>query len=93
MSHHDPQFQSAIRQVLRRSAIDQDFRQLALKDSTAAFAKFGIVPPADVTVDFIDNFGKPRKTIVLPDPVAQVEELTDEDLEEVAGGCVLASTI
>jgi hypothetical protein len=94
MSDHDARFQEAIRQILRRAAIDNDFRRLALKDSAAAFAKFGINPPQEISVDFIENFGKSRKTIVLPDPVAQVEELTDEDLEEVAGGtCVVASDL
>ncbi len=93
MSHHDPQFQSAIRQILRRAAIDHDFRCLVLQDSGAAFSKFGIEPPQDITIEFIENYGKSRKVIVLPDPVAHVEELTDDDLEEVAGGCVLASTV
>lgn len=91
---HDPQdFQAAIRQLLRRTAVDRDFRQLALKDSNAAFTALGITPPSGTTVDFVDNYGKARHTIVLPDPVVQVEELSDEDLEEVAGGCVLASTV
>lgn len=93
MSDRDPQYQTIIRQILRKTAVDPDFRRVALQNSVAAFNKFGITPPVGFTVEFVDNYGKSKKTIVLPDPVAQVEELTDEDLEEVAGGCVLGSAI
>jgi hypothetical protein len=93
MSHDPHEFQTSIRQLLRRTALDQDFRRLALENSNAALEKLGITPPPGISVEFIDNFGKSRHTIVLPDPVVQIEELSDEDLDEVAGGCVLASTM
>jgi hypothetical protein len=93
MSVGDPQYQAVIRQILRKAAVDEDFRRAALESSIAAFNKFGIAPPDGFTVEFVDNYEKAKKIIVLPDPVAHVEQLTDEDLEEVAGGCVLGSTM
>jgi hypothetical protein len=94
MSQEDPQqLQAAIRQILRLAAIDQDFRKLALRDSPAAFARFNFTLPEGIAVEFVENYGKSRKYVVLPDPVVDIEELTDEDLEDVAGGCTLASEI
>lgn len=93
MAHDPRELQAVIRKILRLAAINQDFRELALRDSHAAFARFDAVLPPDVQINFIENYGKPSKTIVLPDLVAELEELTDEDLEEVAGGCTLTSDV
>jgi hypothetical protein len=75
--------QSVLAEVARRSAIDPDFRSLALSDAKAAIAKVG-GSPSIAEIKFIDNSG-PVKTIPLPDPII-TEDLSDFDLEEVAGG-------
>ena len=77
--------QFALTEVARRSAVDLDFRALALRDAKAAIAKVSQAPlPADVEIKFIDNSGS-VKTIVLPDPVA-AGDLSELELENVAGG-------
>ena len=65
---------------------DPDFRELALSDSAAAISKVNPKPvPDDYKVKFVDNSG-PVKNFVLPDPVNNVEDLSDAELEAVAGG-------
>jgi hypothetical protein len=81
---------SAVREVIKRAVVDPDFRQLAVRDGRAALAKVSSTKlPGDVEIQFVDNYNKPIKTIPLPDPVASADELTEEELEGVAGGwCV-----
>lgn len=58
-----PELQTVVDELLRRTAVDQEFRKLALSNSVAAFGK--IVPkplPEGVTFRFVDNEG-PVKTI------------------------------
>jgi hypothetical protein len=75
-----------VEEVKKRSLTDPEFRALAVNDAKAAIAKVNPKPiPSSLTVRFVDNSGR-SKTIVLPDPVARVEELSDAELEEVAGG-------
>lgn len=93
MANHEQELSTAIREVLKRSVVDPDFRQLATKNSSAALEKVSsrkdLANAAQIT--FIDNYGKTQKTIVLPDPIASPELLTEEDLEQVAGGCTATS--
>jgi len=87
------ELQPVLQEILRRSSVDPEFRALALRDSAAAFAKVGSKrPPSDISFKFIDNSGA-VKTLPLPDPVAEItqEDLSDAELEAVAGG-VLANT-
>ena len=80
------EIQQALREVARRSAVDPDFRKLAVKDASAAIAKVHNKPlPPDYTFRFVDNSGT-VKTIPLPDPVTGIEELSEAELEQVAGG-------
>jgi hypothetical protein len=78
---------AAVEEVLRRSALDGAFRSLALSDGRAAIAKVtGRQPPVEFVITFVDNSGA-KKTIPLPDLTPKVvEELTEEELEDVAGG-------
>jgi hypothetical protein len=65
---------------------DPKYRALALSNPNAAIAEIVSTPvPAGFTVRFIDNAGA-NYTLVLPDPVARVDELSDAELEQVAGG-------
>jgi hypothetical protein len=57
------ELQTTLEELLRRTAVDKDFRKLALSDSTAAFGQ--VVPkplPDGMTFRFVDNEG-PVKTI------------------------------
>ena len=82
---------AAIREVLKRSVVDPDFRQLAVKNGDAAITKVNSALAGAIDVQFIDNFGKSHKTIVLPDPVSGADQLSEEELEQVAGGCGASS--
>lgn len=84
-SSNPQNLQNIITEVSRRSAIDLEYRSLALSDPAAAIAKVSPGPlPADITFRFVDNSGS-VKTIALPDPVSS-EDLSEVELEEVAGG-------
>ncbi len=75
-----------LEEIRKLSIIDSEFRQLALSHPAAAVATVTDIPlPAGYQVQFIDNSG-PIKSFVLPDPVNDVEELTDVELEAIAGG-------
>jgi hypothetical protein len=74
----------AIAEVSRRAAVDLEFRALALKDAAAALAKV-TTKSIDTVIRFIDNSG-PTKFVILPDPTPALEELSDLEMELVAGG-------
>jgi hypothetical protein len=77
---------NTLEEIKKRSMTDPEFRSLAVKDPKGAISKVNPKPlPTGFSVHFVDNSGT-GKTIVLPDPVARVEELSDAELEEVAGG-------
>jgi len=58
-----PELQSVVEELLRRTAVDQEFRKLALTNSVAAFGEVVSKPiPDGMTFQFVDNEG-PVKTI------------------------------
>jgi hypothetical protein len=70
----------------KRSIKDPEFRALALSNPHAAVAKINATPfPAGYKVRFIEQAGF-NVTVLLPDPNSRVEELSDAELEQVAGG-------
>lgn len=71
--------------ILSRSATDRDFRRLLLENPRAALGEvMGAEVPESVDIRFIENTAD--ATIVLPDYVDAAAELTEKDLEMVAGG-------
>lgn len=71
--------------VLARSATDAPFRQQLLTDSRSALSShFGREIPTDVNIAFVENHAD--ATLVLPNAVDPDAELSDAQLESVAGG-------
>lgn len=71
--------------VLARSATDRAFRTQLLADPRGAFAEaLGCDVPASFDVVFIEN--TVDATIVLPDAIDAAGELSEGELEAVAGG-------
>jgi hypothetical protein len=83
---NEQELNTAIREVLKRAVADKDFRILAANDSKSAIAKVtGKQLSPSTKIQFIDNFGKSSKVIVIPDPITS-GQLAEEELEQVAGG-------
>lgn len=71
--------------VLQKSTTDADFRALALRDGTTAVEQvMGSPLPDGVKIRFVENNGA-YLTLGLP-PARTGNELTDQELEAVAGG-------
>ncbi|MGH7649617.1 MAG: hypothetical protein ACREND_15985 [Gemmatimonadaceae bacterium] len=90
------QAQQLLQAVLGRSATDAEFRQQLLMNPRAAFAahvKQSVDSiPASFNLVFVENHAD--ATIVLPDPIEPAAELSEQELETVAGGStVVLATI
>jgi hypothetical protein len=84
----------AIRILLKRSLTDPNFRTRILVDGNGEVETLtGKSLPAGVTLRFVDNHGKSNKTLSLPDPLPEADQLSESDLEQVAGGCCLVSCV
>ncbi len=83
---NEQEVQKALEEIGRRSATDPEFRALALRDANAAIAAVSPFPVPEVfKVRFVENEGA-NLTVVLPDPANADGELSDSELEQVAGG-------
>ncbi|HYH81372.1 MAG TPA: NHLP leader peptide family RiPP precursor [Longimicrobium sp.] len=75
-----------IEAVTHRAGSDRVFRQQLLARPAAAIHEaYGVALPAGFRVSFVEKPADLDLLVVLPDACAE-EELTDEDLEDVAGG-------
>ena len=84
--------QEQFQALLSRSATDWDFRQALLNDPRATVGEFTGEPvPDSFDLVFIEN--KADATIVLPDYEDPEGELSEEDLEAVAGGDISVGTL
>jgi hypothetical protein len=84
----------AMEEVTRRSQVDPEFKALALSDAPAAIARVDPKPlPAGIVLKFVENNGA-IKTVPLPAPagVPELEEISEEELEAVAGGVSVSAS-
>lgn len=73
-------------EVIKRAVTDPEFRALAISNPTAAISQVtDLSLPPGFKVQFVDNAGSNR-TVVLPDPIPAVEELSEAELARIAGG-------
>lgn len=82
--------------LMERAAVDRAFRDSLINDPRETLEAFlGQALPKGVTFAFVEN--EADTTIVLPDYVDETAEISETDLEAVAGGvtstpmCVFAS--
>lgn len=72
--------------VVHRAGADRVFRQQLLADAAGAIRTgYGVSLPAGFRVRFVEKPADLDLLVVLPE-LAQEEELSDDDLEKVAGG-------
>lgn len=95
--------EKAVKESITRARTDLKFRELALSNPRAAVKEVsGKEPPEGLRIKFFDG-GDAHITVVLPEYVADASELTDAQLEQVAGGgrcaascvasCAVSSTV
>ena len=78
--------EKAIETVMKKSLTDSEFRQQCLTNGNEVIEKTtGIKIPEGVTFKFIEN-DKSVQVLTLPEFIGEGTELSDAELEEVAGG-------
>jgi hypothetical protein len=86
MAWDEKEVDQTLAEVMKRASTDAEFRSLALRDAAGAIGKINPAPmPPGLKIRFVDNEGANR-TFVLPDLTAPEGELSDAELEQVAGG-------
>jgi hypothetical protein len=79
-----------LREVVKRSLVDSDFRAKALSNGTSAVKSVSDKPiPEGYTFTFVENRKGNNRTVALPPMVSDKDQLLAEDLEQVAGGVML----
>lgn len=76
--------QNELNRILTRSATDAEFRQKLISDPHAALAEAGQSVPRSMDIRFVEN--QHDATIVLPPFMDADAELSEKELESVAGG-------
>jgi hypothetical protein len=79
--------QENVKKIIDRATTDKEFRALALSNPAQAVEQTAGMPiPPGVKLQFVDN-ARANFTVVLPDmQEADSSELSDVELEQVAGG-------
>ncbi len=86
MSWNEEQFRLIELEIKRRAMSNLEFRELALTNPEAAIAELIDDPlPVGWKINIVESGGA-NLTVVLPDPVPGIDELSDAELEQVAGG-------
>jgi len=82
-----PADRKALDAILERAAVDWDFRQQLLTDWRRAVQQsFNIVVPPTFAMRFVERDQGIDALIVLPDFRKTDDELSDHELESIAGG-------
>lgn len=82
-----PHHKQMLAAILERSTTDQAFRQrLLTHPRTAIEQAFGVVIPSTFNIRFVEKDPSVDALVVLPDAVGHGGELSDRDLDAVAGG-------
>lgn len=83
---NDEQIKALVEDAVRRSTADPEFRRLLLTDAEAALAMIDCRPlPAHLNLQFVET-GVMTRVIVLPDATVASDEMSAEQLDQVAGG-------
>lgn len=86
MSWTEEQIQDTVKAVMAKAASDKEFHALAVSDIYAAIQQeTGQEVPREFKINTVDGSGY-HATIVLPEVRGEADELTDTELESVAGG-------
>jgi len=80
------EFQKAFGKSIAKAWTDEAFKAKLLADPTAVFKENGIEVPEGVEVKMLENTENMVHFVLPPPPAA---ELSDEDLDKVAGGGLL----
>jgi hypothetical protein len=84
--YSEAEVQAAINEIMKRARTDKAFRELALKDpNTAVKQATNLDVPPGFKIRFIESEGA-NMVITLPELVGAEGELSDAELEQVAGG-------
>lgn len=89
-------FAEALEKTLQRSAIDEAFRALCLKDMHAAIKEeAGLELPQDLKINVVDNTGyhMALNLPVVQQKSAEDEELDEKQLEAVSGGVTYTADV
>ena len=79
------EMEHALQKIAAKAATDQDFRQLALTNPQEAIKQLtGQEAPADFPRDMIEQALGEEPSVGQPD--GQTDELSDDELDQVAGG-------
>jgi uncharacterized protein YggE len=91
------EFKDVVFEAMKRSAADPEFRGLALRDGNAALKKINpsLALSQGAIIKFHEKSAGNQPPIIMnfPLPSATDEELSAEELEQVAGGSVSATSI
>ena len=84
--YSEAEIQAAITEITKRSRTDAAFRKLALSNPNAAVKEAANIDvPANFKVKFVESNGA-NLVVTLPDAAGKEGELSDAELEQVAGG-------
>lgn len=91
-NHTKPQ--EAIDAAIARSAVDAEFRKRLLDNPRAAAAEVtNLEVPPDLKIAFMEKPANVDLAYVLPDLIPNADELSEEELEAVAGGLDEAASL
>ena len=83
----NPNQEQLLQQITARAATDADFRARLVKEPHAAVREsVGIELPSKFRIKFVEKEPTLDAMVVLPDLQNESAELTEEELEAVAGG-------